>query len=458
MEQMKKQRTQKLQMVFLKYMVSFCVMTLVLLAATAGLFSAGIATGAILPANYAEIQIANAKFNISTVDEITPEIIPALCEYAVFTPEGTFLFGSLDSAAAANAWKVIIGKTTGVGYHYTVIERENEVCVLRYVLKATYHSPTLRKLLPNMENLMILLFIVCFILGAALHAFYYGKLLSTKMQGLQESTAKIQQQDLDFSIQPSGIYEIDNILLSLDKMKDALKVSLQQQWDLEQNRKEQISALAHDIKTPVTIIRGNAELLKETPQNEMQKEYTQYIFNNANQVEKYLKQLIDISKMQDSLSIELDWVDTAIYLHGLENQMKALAMTKNIKTQMERAPVPERLFIDKELFSRAIINILDNAVEHTPDDGKIVFTVESSNETIWFQISDSGTGFTEADLKEATKQFYRSDQSRARGNHYGMGLFIAESIVRKHGGILQIENSAQYGGAKVTISLTKGHI
>lgn len=450
---MNRNKTQKIRTVFTKYAVSFCAMTVALIIAFIGLLFAGTATGFILPANYAETQIAEAKPELSAADEITPDIIPELCEYAVFTPEGTYLSGSLDSAMAVHVWNVITDKTMDISYQYTAIERENEVCVLRYALKSTFNSATLRKVFPNVDIVIIVLFISCFIAGVLILSFRFGKLLAVKMRGLQEVTEKIQQQDLDFSIKSSGIYEFDNVLLSLNKMKDALKDSLQQQWNLEQNRKEQIAALAHDIKTPVTIIRGNAELLKETPQNEIQKEYTRYIFSNANQVEKYIRQLIDISKMQDSFYIEFDWTDTAVFLQSIENQMKALAATKSIKSQMERRSLPERLHIDKELLFRAIINVLDNAVEYTPNGGKILFTAEADGEMIKFYISDSGSGFSEADIKEAANQFYMSDRSRAAGNHYGMGLYITDSIVKQHGGALNIANSSAIGGGEVSIYL-----
>ena len=80
-----------------------------------------------------------------------------------------------------------------------------------------------------------------------------------------------------FHLQPSGIQEIDDIALSFEQMKEALNTSLTQQWRAERLRREQISALAHDLKTPLTIIKGNAELLSDTALDEIQKEYNQYI-------------------------------------------------------------------------------------------------------------------------------------------------------------------------------------
>lgn len=119
------------------------------------------------------------------------------------------------------------------------------------------------------------------------------------MELLKNTTEKIEQQDLDFVVESSKIYEINNILFSMDKMKLALKNSLEKQWMLEENRKEQISALAHDIKTPLTIIHGNTDLLIEINENPELLEYMEYISKGVTQIEKYINTLIDISKTEN---------------------------------------------------------------------------------------------------------------------------------------------------------------
>ncbi|SHK30027.1 His Kinase A (phospho-acceptor) domain-containing protein [Hathewaya proteolytica DSM 3090] len=103
------------------------------------------------------------------------------------------------------------------------------------------------------------------------------------MEVAKEATAKIQNQDLDFTIQHSGITEIDEMLFSVDQMRAALKESLESQWKMEKNKRDQISAMAHDIKTPLTIIHGNTALLDETEQTSEQQQCTNYILSAANQ-------------------------------------------------------------------------------------------------------------------------------------------------------------------------------
>lgn len=94
-----------------------------------------------------------------------------------------------------------------------------------------------------------------------------------------------------------------------------------------------------------------------------------------------------------------------------------------------------------------------NAVEHTPNNGKVTLFVQGKEDVIHFTVKDSGTGFSSKDLIEATKQFYRGDQSRNTTNHHGMGLYIAESIIKKHDGVLTLANDSITGGGKVTVTI-----
>jgi len=258
---------------------------------------------------------------------------------------------------------------------------------------------------------------------------------------------------LDFSINPTGIREIDNISFSLEQMKGALNNSLKQQWELEQARREQISALAHDLKTPLTIIRGNAELLQDTVQDETQREYNDYILKNTMEIEKFTKQLIDLSKMEQKVVSEKANVEMDAFILQLEHQMKALSLEKCLEVIVEKDNLPASIFMDKELFYRAMLNLIVNAVEHSPIKSKVILLVQGEMNFVHFIVVDSGAGFSAKDLNEATKQFYRGDPSRNSANHHGMGLYIAQSIITKHGGTLTLENDSMSGGGKVTITI-----
>lgn len=454
METIKPTKGTRLHTFFLRYLLLLCLGTILLVVLLFSIFLFTFSANIVLPANYAENQISLSKDRIASSSSVTADIIPDLVDYAVYSKNGQFLAGNLSEKEAFKAWDVMKkGETQSGSQFYSFIERENEICILRYYLVPQYRSEILRKYLPNPQMLEFLLFIIGIVAYATVLAIHFGRSLKKKMFGLQEAIEKIQNQNLDFTIHHSGIREIDEISISLEQMKEALNNSLKQQWETEQTRREQISALAHDLKTPLTIIRGNAELLQDTDQDDSQREYNDYILKNTMEIEKFTKELIDLSKMEKNIVREKTNVKTDAFITGVEDQMRALTLEKRLQVYVQKESLPVCIFIDEEQFYRAIINVIANAVEHTPENGKVTLTVQSASDFIQFTVTDSGCGFSPRDLNEATKQFYRGDPSRNAGNHHGMGLYIAQSIVQSHGGKLLISNDSSAGGGKVTITI-----
>ena len=451
----RKHKVIKLRTIFIRYLLLFCISTICWVFILLFSYSAIVSSGRIYPANYAEQQLSKVKNAIAANDVVTPEQIPELCDYAVYTMNGTKLSGSLSQQDAEKAWREVSTSETGqdLFYQYVKINRKNQVCVIRYSLFPQYKSPVLRKYLPGIDTLVFILFILGLVTGALILASTFGKKLTRKMDNLQHATEKIQSQDLEFTVQSSGVLEIDHVLQSLDQMRDALKSSLKKQWDLEQARREQMAALAHDIKTPLTVARGNADLLSETDQTKEQKEYTAYIKESTCQMEQYIKLLIDLSKAELGYSLNKNPIDSKSFMDSILNQMTALGSVKKVTVHCETHLLPKSFNADSGLLQRALLNIVSNAVEFSPRNGKIDFTANAAQNHIRFCVTDCGKGFSTHDLKQATQQFYMGDKSRTSNAHYGMGLFIAKCIAEQHGGTLAITNSAVSGGGQVTIEI-----
>ena len=451
----RKHKVIKLRTIFIRYLLLFCIGTICWVFILLFSYSAIVSSGRIYPANYAEQQLSKVKNAIAANDVVTPEQIPELCDYAVYTMNGTKLSGSLSQQDAEKAWREVSTSETGqdLFYQYVKINRKNQVCVIRYSLFPQYKSPVLRKYLPGIDTLVFILFILVLVTGALILASTFGKKLTRKMDNLQHATEKIQSQDLEFTVQSSGVLEIDHVLQSLDQMRDALKSSLKKQWDLEQARREQMAALAHDIKTPLTVARGNADLLSETDQTKEQKEYTAYIKESTCQMEQYIKLLIDLSKAELGYSLNKNPIDSKSFMDSILNQMTALGSVKKVTVHCETHLLPKSFNADSGLLQRALLNIVSNAVEFSPRNGIIDFTANAAQNRIRFCVTDCGKGFSTHDLKQATQQFYMGDKSRTSNAHYGMGLFIAKCIAEQHGGTLAITNSAVSGGGQVTIEI-----
>lgn len=334
-----------------------------------------------------------------------------------------------------------------------MIERENEVLVLRYSTAAQFSNQTLRHFFPSADLLLIavvILEILCFLVVIS---FLFGRYLGKRMEKLLVAAQKIEQQDLDFSIEKSKIVEIDQVLDTLDHMKIALKQSLTKQWQDDKMRQDQLAALAHDLKTPLTIIRGNTELLLDLPLSDEQKECADYIETSAVQMQNYVQTLIEVTKSWESTQLNLQKIDVSSLLQETKNQISGLCAVNNITLHWNCAQYPMVVSADHDFFVRALMNVLSNAVEHTPQGGEITLDVSQHEKMLSFVITDTGKGFSAEALKHGMEQFFMEDESRNSKSHYGIGLYVAASVAQKHGGRLVLENSQVTGGAKVTLEI-----
>ena len=451
----KNKKPVKLRGIFIRYLSVFCVGIFLVAMLLVISFYMLLSKGIILPANYAEKQLPSVRKDIAASISVTPNLIPGLYKYAVYTTGGKMIAGNLQLGEAQNAWNITQMSNSGHSsiYFYNKIIRKNEVYVVRYTLMAQFSSPTLRRYLPNPELLIYIIFAFAFLTEALLLASSFGKTLTKKMSGLQKAMEKIQNQDLEFGIEFSGVLEIDNVLFAIDKMKNALGDSLKKQWDLEQTRREQISALAHDVKTPLTVVRGNAELLAETQLLREQKEYTDYIIESARQMERYVKSLIEISNTEMETVLYKENIDSKKYVKEICANINALASVKGIQVDFHIQNIPSVFAVDHDLLQRAIMNVVSNAVDYSPEQGKIIFSVESAENCILFSITDSGKGFSRDELMKVTEKFYTGDAGRSSKIHYGMGLYITKSIIERHNGKLLILNSPDTGGGRVIIEI-----
>ena len=457
-----KQKKVKLRTYFIQYLLVLFLCFVLAVFVCIGLLFIAMNTGFVCSVSEVEVQIRNQEPVISSAKTLDPSMIPQTCKYAVVSPEGVFLSGTMGKAEADMAWETIqsgsrtSGITLGTGLNarcYFPIERQNEVCIVEYSALSQFSSGFLREHLPPPEIVLLCAILAAFLIEIILLSKIYGRKISRKLLPLQRATEKIQNKDLEFAIQYSGIKEIDAALRSLDSMKTELKQSLEKQWKSEQTRKEQISALAHDIKTPLTVIRGNAEMLNDTDQTEDQKDFTRYILKNADQMEQYVQMLIDLSKAEAGYPLRLEQANMRTFLDDLYSKINAIASVKQLKTEFDEQNLPDTIQLDLSLIQRAILNVVSNAVHYSPEHGTIWFSALGNKDKVRFTITDSGKGFSPEDLKNATKQFYQGDSSRNSKLHYGMGLFITDSIIKQHGGTLTIANSPVTGGATVTIDI-----
>ena len=426
---------------------------LFIIAVNVGLYMLCINTGIIIPVMNIENRIADAAEEIRENESFDISDIPNFCDYGVYSPVGVFQYGSLSEDTANALWEEATtnGNNIVPPYRVRVIDRVNEVVLLRYRFTSQFNNSTLRRICPASDLLLVGLIVIEIIILLFLVSHWFGKYTGRKIDKLLFVTQKIEKQDLDFQIESSGIFEVDRALFALEHLKQALKTSLTEQWQADKLRQDQISALAHDLKTPLTIIRGNTELLYDMALTDNQKECADYIEGSVVQMQDYVETLIDMTKTRESLSFHPQNVKLSSLLHEIHTQAKGLCAVKNI--HLEWCENFNRELADSEQLIRAFANVLSNATEHTPAGKTVFFDMYEKDSFILCSITDTGNGFSPEALKRATEQFYMDEQSRHSKSHYGIGLYVANSIITQHGGQLILSNSEKTGGAQVVIKI-----
>ena len=374
-------------------------------------------------------------------------------EYALLDKNYQLIETTLDENELEQAMRYAItgASDQNLQKRYLLVTRENEYVVLQYYIGAQYTNEWMNEHLPSPDILLIVLIAAGGILVCLLLTTRFAKKLRLQLVPLFEATSEVAKQNLDFEVGHSNIKEFEDVLISFSHMKESLKASLEQQWKAEQMQKEQIAALAHDLKTPLTVIQGNADLICETELDEEQRLYAEYISSSSEQMQLYIRTLIDISRAATGYQLHMEDIDLPAYVEQLREQIDALCQTKKIGLQVQIEHLPAVLSADKLLLERAIMNVVNNALDYSPQDSSIFISMTGDKESLQISVTDAGLGFSQEDLLHAEEQFYMADRSRSSNLHFGMGLFITKSIVQQHGGQLILSNSEKTGGAQVTI-------
>ncbi|HEX3077245.1 MAG TPA: histidine kinase dimerization/phospho-acceptor domain-containing protein, partial [Lachnospiraceae bacterium] len=293
--ELRKCRTNTLFWMFLRRLLRLSASILVEIGAFVILFYICLITDTILPASYSEQYLQQNETLIANSEPFDEGLIPHTCEYGLFDLEGNYIEGDFSHDEVVEA-ELYIKDSHESDYRFYLIERENGYCIIKYDLSARFSSPILQKLFPNVELIFIIMFLLIFVSIVLYSAFSFGKKLRKELNPLLEEIGQIQRKELNMERKYSKIKEFNDILLSLYDMEIALTESLKKEWEMEQSIKSNISSIAHDIKTPLTIIKGNSELIKEEESMEEIYHSAEIINSNTDKVERYIKLLIDMTR------------------------------------------------------------------------------------------------------------------------------------------------------------------
>lgn len=452
-----KKREHSLRTILLSYVVCLTVLSAISSLLILSLFSLSYRFGVVFPANQVESDLSAVRNEIEISKVFNPNVLPDGTSYVFLTRDFKLKKSNMpDNLQEESLLNYQFKNAHGGKYGYfQSFERSDGIVIVNYQLSPRYRNEWMNQHLPNANLLMIGSMMVSVLLIFITLTFYYASKLSRELRPILKATEKIAEQDLDFQTSKSKITEFNRVLNGLDNMRVALRESLIENWKAEQDKQNQISALTHDLKTPLTVARGNAELLAMTSLDAEQMDLLEHFQKGIAQVDAYVKELSELNKTSLKKTLTLEEIPVKEFVEDIYDQTLSLSQTKQINVVFDKKKIAKETIgnWDRSLLNRAFMNILSNAVEHTPSGSQLLLTARVEDDEFKFVCLDSGPGFSLESLEKATQLFYQEDKSRQSRNHSGLGLTIANDIIRLHHGSLSLSNDNGTGGAKVTIML-----
>lgn len=306
------------------------------------------------------------------------------------------------------------------------------------------------------KNIRIIIAVIA-MLSPFLYFIIFTRLFSTSLvkkinfplQLLIEASQKIKEKDLDFEVNYQSDNELGKLCTAFSEMKDELKKSLFSQWKAEQERIEMIEALAHDLKTPLSVIMAYSEALTEADltDDEKLKTYLNVINGNAKKSSNLVMQMQYTSDLENAnTNSVLRNVNLTEFLKKKISQYRFQAKQKEIDIVLNINSDLGYVMSDTDRLERILDNIFSNSLQYTPYKGSIKFFVNKENNKIVYEICDTGSGFTQKDMDKAFDRFYRGDKARSsEGGHLGLGLYIVKKLVEQLHGSVIIKNTELKG-------------
>lgn len=287
---------------------------------------------------------------------------------------------------------------------------------------------------------------------------FYKNRLKRPFALLEKGVLEIQKQNLQFSLEYESQDEMGQLLKSMDKMRETLVENYEYMWKLIEEQKQLNAAFAHDLRTPLTVLKGYCEFLSRyLPQGAVsQEKMTDILLLMTNQLER----LSDFSKTMkevrnlDEYPIEKEKTELFHFCRTIEGIVEALNMggavtlsVKYLSEEMEKQTV----FFDENIVLEVLDNLLSNAIRFAKSQVIVSVEIEekAAGKYMYLYVEDDGKGFLDSELHKAIAPYYSSEQEE---EHFGIGLYICNMLCNLHGGTVSLANRIDGNGAIISAS------
>jgi len=276
---------------------------------------------------------------------------------------------------------------------------------------------------------------------AAVSLFYRNK-LKKPLAELKAASEKISNNDLDFSIKYKSKDEFGQLCTSFEIMRITLASNFSKMWRQVEERKQLNAAFAHDLRTPLTVLKGYNEML-QVSDNARTKETAVTMGRHISRLERYVSSMSNLQRLED-MQPEYKMISLKSFFSSLYESADMLCSQNGKKLYLQNKTTMSQLSIDTEFVSQVSNNLISNSVRYAQTC--VTISLEVKNNGLLLSVSDDGEGFDENSLRQAANPYFTKEENHSK--HFGLGLYICKVLCEHHSGYLHIENISD--GAKVT--------
>lgn len=409
-------------------------------------------------ARISETEAYRVLSRVETTDDYMEvlEHLSGRIQYAILDEDNQLLAGTMSEDLVEDAIQCLFNKNrinNSPNRYLSCVKGENRI-VLYYRVEAYFTNDVVNEILPPVDIGFVMVSLLEIVIILYIRIKLLRNQIGKDLVPIIELAKEIGEQNLDCEVKGCDIAEFDQIQNALGQMKDELADAFQQNWRMQKIQQEQIAALTHDLKTPITIAMGNLDLLSETDISEEQREYILAATQGIMNLERYMQILREVSI--SSVEQRLDKKKVNIYdlQKSIKEQAQVLCKDKQIEFKLFTTVKESEYSFDRNLVERAILNIIINAIEYTPVEGRIQFKSWDEAGYLYFNIQDSGKGFSKKMLSSGVHLFQTEYEGRnGQEQHYGIGMYFADCVAKQHDGEILLNNESELGGANVVIKL-----
>lgn len=304
------------------------------------------------------------------------------------------------------------------------------------IIKADAMIPQVQRLMMEMVLVIIL---ILFVTAFGLCSWTYRGVI-TPLSQLKEATRNIKEGNLDFTVEKSGVQEISDLCEDFEEMRQRLKQSNEEKLAFDKENRELISNISHDLKTPITAVKGYVEGIMDgvadTP--EKMNRYIRTIYTKANEMDRLINELTFYSKIDTNrIPYTFNKINVKDYFEDCVDELNVELESSGVSlTYFNYLEEDAIVIADAEQLKRVINNIISNSLKYmNKEKGVINIRLRDVGDFIQIEIEDNGKGIAQKDLANIFDRFYRTDASRnsSKGGS-GIGLSIVKKIMEDHGG------------------------